>query len=114
MNILLIHEAEYIEKVIYEYQIIPELLSSKGHNVYVLDYPTAWKKKSFFDFGSLKSKELFNVKRANKSKGITLIRPCFLKIPVLSRISAFISYFFVIPKIIKKYQIDKIVLYSAP
>ena len=29
MNILVVHEADYIDQVVYEYQIIPELLASK-------------------------------------------------------------------------------------
>lgn len=114
MNILFVHETEYIKKVIFEFQIIPEILASKGHNVYMVDYPMCWDKKGPFDIGSLKTQYLSNVKRASKEKGITLIRPGVIKIPVISRLVAFISYFFVIKDAIKKYKIDKIVLYSAP
>lgn len=114
MNILVVHETEYIDKFIFEYQIIPELLSTRGHNVYVIDFPTDWKKKSFTDFGSLKTEVLIDVKRANKEKGITLYRPGFLKIPIVSRIFAFFSYFFLINKVIRKHKIDHIILYSVP
>ena len=99
MNILFIHETEYLEKVIYEYQIIPELLSTYGHNIYVIDYPSAWKKKNILDFGSLRTAYLLDVKKANKKKGITLIRPGIIKIPVISRLVAFFLYIFLIPKI---------------
>jgi glycosyltransferase involved in cell wall biosynthesis len=114
MNILFVHETEYIKKVIFEFQIIPEILASRGHNVYMVDYPMDWDKKGIFDLGSLKTQYLTNVRRANKEKGITLIRPGVIKIPVISRLIATISYFFVIRDAIKKYKIDKIVLYSAP
>ncbi len=116
MKILVIHEAEYIQKVIFEYQIIPELWASQGHQVYVIDYPGAWRKNKakWYDFGSLKTQTLSNVSRAGKKRGVILIRPGIIKIPGLSRISAFISYSLIIPRVIKKYKIEKIFLYSVP
>ena len=114
MNILFVHETEYIDKVVFEYQIIPEILASSGHNVYVIDYPTSWKKKNFFDFGSAKFHQVNNVRKSNKAKGITLIRPGIIKIPGVSRLFAFVSYFFLIKKVIKDHNIDRIVLYSVP
>lgn len=114
MNILIVHETEYIKKVVFEYQIIPEIWASSKHRVFVIDYPTAWEKNNWLDFGSLKTQVLKNVSRAGKAKGVTLIRPGIIKIPGLSRLSAFIAYFFIIPAVIKKYKIEKIMLYSAP
>ena len=114
MNILFVHETEYINKVVFEFQIIPEIYASQDHNVYVVDYPTDWKRKTVFDIGSLKTKYLIDVRKANKEKGITLIRPGIVKIPGISRLLAFFAYFFIIGKIIKKYNIDRIILYSVP
>lgn len=113
-NILFIHETEYIEKVVFEFQIIPEILASSGHKVFVIDYPMYWKKKGIFDFGNFKTEYLHNVKKAGKKKGITLIRPGIIKILGISRFLAFFSYFFLIGKVIKKHKIDRIILYSAP
>ena len=114
MNILFVHETEYLNKVVFEFQIIPEIYASQGHNVYVIDYPVGWKKRNIFDIGSLKTQYLTNVKKADKAKGITLIRPGIVKIPGISRLLAFFSYFFIIGKVIKLYSIEKIILYSAP
>lgn len=113
MNILVVHETEYIDKVVFEYQIIPEIWASSGHNVYVVDFPL-WRKKNFLDFGSLMTAYKTGVKKANKKCGITLIRPGIIKIPVLSRIIAFFEYFYLFPHILKKYKIDVIFLYSVP
>lgn len=113
-NILFVHETEYIEKVVFEFQIIPEILASNDHNVFVIDYPMSWKKKGLFDFGNFKTEYLYNVKKAGKKKGITLIRPGIIKIPGISRFLAFFTYFFLIGKVIKKHKINRIVLYSAP
>lgn len=113
MNILVVHETEYIDKVIYEYQIIPEILSARGHNVYVIDFPTNWSKFKNHNL-FCKSTQYSNISRANKSKGIKLLRPAFVQIPVISRISAFFSYFFLINKAIQEYKISHIILFSVP
>lgn len=114
MNILVVHETEYIEKVVFEYQIIPELWASWGHNVYVVDFPTKLDKKGIFDLGTFKTKVFKNVKKADKKRGITLIRPGFVKLPVISRMTAYISHFFAIRRAIIDNKIDVIFQYSVP
>ncbi|MDH4358778.1 MAG: glycosyltransferase [Candidatus Berkelbacteria bacterium] len=116
MNILVVHETEYLakDKMVFEYQIIPEIWANKGHQVFVLDYPTHWRKKHFFDFGYARSQIIRNIRRSSQKKGITLIRPAIVKVPGLARIVAVVSYFFLIPKIIRKYKIERIFLYSVP
>ncbi len=114
MKILFIHETEYIKKVVFEYQIIPELLASRGHDVWVIDYSSNWKKSNLFDFGSLRPSYLENVRRANKKKGVTLIRPGVVKIPWVGRALAFLVYWWLIPRTLKKHGIDCIVLYAVP
>lgn len=114
MNILVVHETEYIEKVIFEYQIIPELWASWGHNVYVIDFPTNLDKKGLFDLGSFRTKIVRNVRKANKKKGITLVRPGLIKLPILSRMTAFWTHFFAIRRTIIDKKIDVIFLYSVP
>jgi glycosyltransferase involved in cell wall biosynthesis len=113
MNILVIHETEYLEKVVFEYQIIPELWANEGHNVYVIDFETNWKKNSFFDLAS-KTKIIKGVRKANKRRGVTLVRPWFIKIPGVSRTSAAISHYYEIKKIVLDKKIDVIFLYSVP
>lgn len=113
MNILVVHETEYVDKVIYEYQIIPEILSARGHTVSVIDFPTNWSKSGKVDWFT-KSVVYSNISRANKSNSITLIRPAFIQIPVISRITAFFSYFFLIEKTIRENRISHIILFAVP
>ncbi len=113
MNILIVHETEYVDKVIYEYQIISEILSTRGHNVYVIDFPTNWSKAGQNNWISKKA-SFPNISRAKKSNSITLIRPAFIRIPAISRITAYISYFFLIEKTIREYKISHIILFSVP
>jgi glycosyltransferase involved in cell wall biosynthesis len=113
MNILVIHETEYIKKMVFEYQIIPELWASWGHNVYVVDFETDWRRTGFFNFRS-KTLTIKNVRKADKKEGITLIRPGFIKLPIISRFSAAINHYFVIKKALVDKKIDVVFLYSVP
>ena len=37
MRILVVHEVNYLSKIIYEFQILPEILSILGHEVTIID-----------------------------------------------------------------------------
>jgi glycosyltransferase involved in cell wall biosynthesis len=109
MNLLFIHEISWY-KVIFDWQTLPSLLAQRGHNVYIVDYEKEWKKEYPFDLISPK----MEIKTQRIYSPITLIRPQFIKIPILSRVSAFISHYFAIEKTIKEKKIDAIILYSVP
>lgn len=113
MNILVVHETEYMKKVVFEYQVIPELWASWGHNVYVVDFETDWERNSLLNLRE-KTRVLKNVKKSGKAKGVTLIRPGFIKLPVFDRLSAMVSHYRVIKQTIKDHKIDVIFLYSVP
>lgn len=108
MNILIIHEIDMLRTVTFEYQTWCELLSLQGHNVYVIDYESLWDKHSNSKYQELR------VAKAYPDSKATLIRPPFIKIPILSRVSAFFSHYKVIEKTIKEKKIDTIILYSVP
>ena len=42
MNILFIHEIDWLKKVVFEIHTLSELLSIYGHNVYVIYYESMW------------------------------------------------------------------------
>ena len=107
MNLLFIHEVDWLRKVVFDVHILAEAMSIRGHNVYAIDYESMWDKTA------LSSKEEV-VSRVFPEAKVHLTHPYFLKIPVLSRLSAFITHFFKIRRIIKEKQIDAIVLYSVP
>lgn len=114
MNILFVHEVDWLNKVVFEIHSLPELLSSFGHNVFVIDFGSLYDKRHFFDFGTLKTKEFDHVSRAHVGSSVTLIRPGFIKTPFLDRASAFFTHYFEIEQAIKEKEIDAIVLYSVP
>jgi len=114
VNILFVHEVDWFRKVVFEIHSLPELLSSFGHNVFVVDFGSLRDRRHMFDFGTLKTKEFKNSSRAHVGSSVTLIRPGFIKTPFLDRASAFFTHYFEIEQAIKEKEIDAIVLYSVP
>lgn len=114
MNILFVHEVDWFRKVVFEIHSLPELLSSLGHNVFVVDFGSLQDRKRIFDFGTLKTKEFNDVSRAHVGSCVELIRPGFIKAPFLDRASAFFTHHSEIRRVIKGKGIDAIVLYSVP
>ncbi|MHB8104335.1 MAG: glycosyltransferase, partial [Dehalococcoidales bacterium] len=114
MNILFIHEIDWLKKVVFEIHTLSELLSLFGHHVYVIDYESMWQKKKLLDFGSLLTGVIDNVSRAYPNATVSLRRPGFLKVPGLSRFSAIFTQYREIRRTLKEKKIDAIVLYSVP
>ncbi|MFH1031508.1 MAG: glycosyltransferase family 4 protein [Chloroflexota bacterium] len=113
MNILFIHEVDWLSKVVFEIHNLSEALSLLDHKVFAIDYENSWKKNSLFDLGSLKTQE-FSVSRAMPKSSVYLRRPGFIKVPGLSRLSAGYTHYREIGRTIKEKNIDVVVLYSVP
>ena len=114
MNILFVHEVEWLNKVVFDIHFLSEALSLLGHQVFAIDYENEWSRAVFFDLGRLRTKEISGVSRAFSGASVCLRRPGFIKIPGLSRISAAFTHYLEIQKTIKEKSIDAIVLYSVP
>jgi len=113
LNILFVHEVDWLRKVVYEIHSLPEILSSFGHNVFVIDFGGLSDRASMFDLGTLRTTES-NVGRAHSDSSITLVRPGIIKLPFLDRASAFCTHYFEIERLLKEKEIDVVVLYSVP
>ena len=114
MNILFIHEIDWLKKVVFEIHTLSELLSLFGHRVYVIDYESMWKRDKLLDFGNLRTRVIDNVNRSYSDAKVELRRPGFIKIPGISRFSAVFTQYREIHKTIIEKKIDAIVLYSVP
>jgi len=114
LNILFVHEVDLLKKVVFEIHSWSELLSSLGHNVFVIDFEHEWSKENIFDPGTLKTKVFNNVSRTGNGSTTTLIRPGFIKTPLFDRVSSLFTHYFEIERVIKEKQIDAIILYSVP
>jgi len=113
MNILFVHEVDWLNKVVFDIHSLSESLSLLGHQVYAIDYEEAWSRNGFFDLGSPKTREFNGVSRAFSGASVCLRRPGFIKIPGLGRLSAGSTHYLEIQKTIKEKNIDAIVLYGV-
>jgi len=109
MNILVIHEIDWIKKVIYEPHHLAELFSMKGHNVFVIDCREP-DTRSLID--GFHTSTITNFNRVYKNASITLFRLPSLLIKGLNRATYFLACQKVIKKIVKENKIDIIWLYG--
>jgi len=113
-RILFIHEVDWINKVVYEIHHISELLSWFGHTIVAFDYEEKWYIRGFRDIFQLRTKKRQKVSRAYDQGQVTLYRPGFVKIPGFSRLTAMITNFVELRRLLKQGEIDAIMLYSVP
>ena len=110
MNILIIHEIDWVNKVIFEPHHLAELFSKSGHNVFVIDCPDTQNKN--FGYG-LKTRTISNFSRVYDDASITLIHPPSILIRGLNRLTHFFSCKRVIKQTILDNSIDLIFLYGS-
>ena len=110
MNILIIHEIDWINKVAFEPHHLSELFSKGGHNVFVVDCPDTANKNIR---AGLKTKIIHNYSRIYDDASITLIHPPSILIKGFNRISHFLSCKKIIKQTIIENQIDIILLYGS-
>ena len=112
MNVLFVHETEWLKKVVFDIHTLAESLSLRGHRVYAIDFESTWKRIGLNDLWN-KSQEMGGVSRAFKGAAVTLIRPGFIKVSGLSRLSAAFTHWRAIKKTIIEKKIDAVVLYGV-
>jgi glycosyltransferase involved in cell wall biosynthesis len=114
LNVLFVVEVDWQKTYVLDVHNLSESLSILGHNVFIIDFPRKQPKRSLFDLGSLRTEELRDVAgRANSKSSVTIVRPGFIRIPMVELASALISHYLAIEMVIKRYKIDAIVLYSV-
>jgi glycosyltransferase involved in cell wall biosynthesis len=105
MNILIIHEVDWLKKVSFEIHHLSELLSIQGNNVFAIDVP----EPSYF---SKNNQKLENYHRIYENASITLYRTPSIPFKGLNRISASFFSFNFIKKVIQENKIDVVLIYS--
>jgi len=108
MNILIIHEVDWLKKVTYEIHHISELFSLKGHNVYAIDVPDPGK----VSLSSEIKNDVNNYHRIYEKSNVKLLRTPIIPIKGLNRISAYFFSYRFIKKVLKDSKIDIVLLYS--
>lgn len=109
MNILEVHEADYLKKPIFEFIEIPEALSLMGHDVTMVDFGDKGNK-----IFSLKTKTFRGNRVFSKSK-VRVIRPGAIHLgQVFAHFIGIFTSWALLRKLFKKKRFDAIILYSVP
>ncbi len=114
MNLLIVHEVDYLSKIIYEFQILPEILSMQGHQVTIVDYDDAWSEKRPSRRVVLRTEVHEDVHRAYPDASVTVRRPGMIRMPVVSRISGAITSGLEVARLLRYTSVDAIILYGLP
>src|SRR5437762_769125 len=114
MNLLVVHEVNYLEKIIYEFQILPEILSTLGHNITIVDYNDSWDVSHNGNGHGLRTRIHNGVHRAYPDASVTVRRPGMIRLPVLSRVSGAAASGFEVHRFLRSQPVDAVLLYGLP
>ena len=114
MNVLVIHEIDYLKKVVYEVHDIPELLAARGHQVTFVDYEEQWERAHGFDLARLSTHVVPGAHRAFDRPAVELRRPGLIKVKPLDRVSSLFSQYFEIRSLLASRKFDVLFLYALP
>jgi glycosyltransferase involved in cell wall biosynthesis len=114
LKILVVHEVNYLSKIIYEFQILPEMLSILGHDVTVIDYNDSWQREEIQSRMNLRTIVHRGVHRAYPEASVTVRRPGMIAVPVLSRVSGAITSGLELLHAAENQKPDVILLYGLP
>ena len=110
MNILIIHEVDWLKKVTFEIHHLSEIFSLKGHNVFAIDLREP-DMKNFVK--GLRGEIIQNYNRVYEKASVTIIRPPTIPIKGLNRLVSYLLSYQQIKSVLKKYKIDVVLLYSV-
>ena len=114
MNLLVIHEVNYSAKIIYEFQILPEILSILGHRLTIVDYDDSWKSSGGEPLLRLATRVLSGTHRAYPEASVTVRTPGMIRLPVVSRVSGAIASGIEILRVMRSQKFDAVILYGLP
>ncbi len=114
MKILVVHEVSYLKKIVYEFQILPELLTILGHDVTVIDLDDTWKESSDRPIFDIAPKYQLGVHRAYEDASVCLRNPGLVRLPFVARVSGALSNAVEVYRALSGGDYDAVLLYGVP
>ena len=108
MKILLVQESDWLDRNPHQQHHLMDRLSVKGHEIRVIDYPLDWPKESSKEL-IYPNKTFYNISKVDKRANIQVIRPGFIKRPVLNYVSLANSHRNEINKQVREFKPDIII-----
>ncbi len=100
MKILIVQESDWLKRNPHQQHHLADRMSIRGHEVKVIDYPIDWPKDNPEGF-KFEREVIDNVHKIDERASVQVIRPGFIKKPVLNYLSLYSSH-----KNEIKYQIE--------
>ena len=108
MNILIVHEVDWLKKITYEIHHLSELFSLEGHKVYAVDIPDPGN----FSLDKITRTNIDEYNRVYEKSSVKILRTPVIPIKGLNRLSAYFTSHKFIKKILIDYEIDIVLVYS--
>jgi glycosyltransferase involved in cell wall biosynthesis len=103
VRILLLQESDWVEKGPQQLHHLVERLRDRGHEVRVVDFEIRWRQHP--EEGFLAPRRVFSdVHKSMEVKGVTVVRPAFLRLPIADFASAFFTHRLEIRRQIREFQ----------
>ena len=110
MNILVVQETDWIRKGPLQQHHLMERLQKRGHNVRVIDFEPLWRE----GYGFYSPKKIFRVSRTLDDVRVMVIRPAFIKLPLVVYFTAMLTHANEIIKQVKEFNPDVVVGFDVP
>jgi glycosyltransferase involved in cell wall biosynthesis len=114
MDILFVHEVNWLEKVTYEIHELPELLAARGHRVRFVDFPEARSLRGFRRLLDFRTESRLVEGRTVPSAQIEVVTPGRVMPPPLDRLLASLTFVPQLIRILIRDRPDILVVYSVP
>jgi len=108
MKILVVQESDWLERNPHQQHHLMDRMSLRGHEIKVIDYPIDWRlnEKECLLYNRKVFKDVYKI---NENARVEVIRPKFIKLPVLSYISLVFSHKKEIDSQIKEFKPDVVI-----
>jgi len=111
MRILVVQTTDWIRRNPAQQHHLLELLSLKGHKIRVIDFEILWREKKGGLFS--KRKVFNNVRKIYEGADITVIRPSYIRLPILDYFSILLNQFKEVMREIRDFSPDIIVSFGV-
>lgn len=112
MRILVVQESDWLEKGPHQSHHLMERMSAKGHEVRVIDFEIAWRKKRTGHLLS-RRREFNGISKVVREGPVVVVRPLFIRIPILDLVSISISHWIEIRKQLRDFRPDVVVCFGV-
>lgn len=109
MELLIVHEVSYRNKVIFEMHEFPEYLASRGHTVTFLEFDEGAKRHA-----SKRDRDIIIQGRVYPAVKIRLVSPPAIGLPGIGRVWAALTVFPFLLRIMSKTKFDAVLNYAVP